>query len=148
MRALVSTIAVVLAGCSANGSVGGGAEAGVETSTGGADAANEALPEGPGGDSGEVADSQVDGLSPPDGGCGGLVWLSAACASCTDESCCDIERLCVAIPTCAPLNACWNACDHDAGCTAGCGMQYIDAISNYNAILNCQRNACAAQCAH
>jgi hypothetical protein len=87
--------------------------------------------------------------APPDAGasdCGGLVWKSQACTACTHQQCCSVEQLCAAIPSCAPLDACWNACGGDGGCQNGCGAQYIAAISNFNAILNCQNNACNSAC--
>jgi hypothetical protein len=91
------------------------------------------------------SDDAGDG-SPDASDCGGLAWGSASCASCTHASCCSLEMLCAAIPTCAPLDACWNACGADAGCTNGCGAAYSQAISNYSAILNCQSDSCAAAC--
>jgi hypothetical protein len=93
------------------------------------------------------ADAPADAESPDGGDCGGLAWKTPACAACTHQNCCSVEELCAAIPSCAPLDACWNACGADAGCTNGCGSQYVAAVSNYHAILNCQHNACAAACA-
>ena len=93
------------------------------------------------------SDGPEDSGSPDAADCGTLAWKSPSCASCTQASCCAVEAICAAIPTCAPLDACWSACGADAGCTNACGAQYIDAISNYNAILNCQHNSCATECA-
>jgi hypothetical protein len=125
-----SVIAVVLAGCS------GGGSSGTPPSDAGPDAPSDAGPDAP------------SDAGPSDGGdCGGLAWKTPACASCTHANCCSVEMLCAAIPSCAPLDACWNACGADAGCKQGCGTEYIAAISNYNAILNCQANGCSAACA-
>jgi hypothetical protein len=62
------------------------------------------------------------------------------------QNCCDVQSLCIAVPTCAPLHGCWSACAGDANCERACGDKYIDAISNYNAIINCQFNACSSPC--
>jgi hypothetical protein len=121
----------LLGGCS------GGGPTGTSPADAGLDAPVDAGPDAP-------VDAGLD--APVDADCGGLAWKTPACASCTHEACCSIERLCVVIPSCAPLNACWSACDGDAGCTQGCGTQYIGAISSYNAILNCQSNFCATAC--
>jgi hypothetical protein len=80
--------------------------------------------------------------------CGSLGWADVACSECTHAHCCALESLCASITACAPLNECSTACGTDASCAMGCGVRYIDAISNYNAILNCQINSCQAQCAN
>jgi hypothetical protein len=98
---------------------------------------------GPGGsESDDAGDASADVAD-----CGPLVWNSAACAACTSQLCCSAEVLCAAIPGCVPLNTCSNACGTDGGCTAACGAEYSNAASNYNAILNCQFDSCAAACA-
>jgi hypothetical protein len=155
--AFAAILAGFLLSCGGGAAGGLAAEAGIDGS--GVDASVdgpsiEASAEGSSSESGADSnegvdapgDAGVDGSGDGEGGCGSLVWSSPACASCTDQSCCNLEVLCAAIPTCVPLSACWNACDGDGGCTNGCAMQYIDAISNYNAIRNCQRNSCAAAC--
>jgi hypothetical protein len=78
--------------------------------------------------------------------CGFTDWGDDACTSCTAKNCCDVQSLCIAVPTCAPLDGCWSACSGDASCERACGDKYIDAISNYNAIINCQLNACSSPC--
>jgi hypothetical protein len=110
-----------LAGCSSSGAAG--SDAGLREDAG--------------------AEAATDGAGPD---CGPLVWSPGACASCTHASCCQLEEQCLAIASCVPLNACFVACGTDAGCTQGCGARYVDAISNYNAILNCQITSCASQC--
>jgi hypothetical protein len=114
-----------LAGCSSSGNTG--SDAGLQV-----DAGAEA-----------AADAAGIGDAPD---CGPLVWSPSACASCTHASCCQLEELCLAIASCVPLNQCFVACGADAGCTQGCGARYVDAISNYNAILNCQIASCTSQC--
>jgi len=122
----------MLAGCASNGTGAPPADAGLDSSDGASDT-------GPTGDGG-------DGGSPEAADCGTLVWSTPACATCTSQSCCGAEALCAAIPSCAPLSACWNGCGADAGCTSACGSQYAAAISNYNAILNCQSEYCSMAC--
>jgi hypothetical protein len=78
--------------------------------------------------------------------CGSLSFNTPACTACTAQNCCGVENLCAALVECAPLNDCWTACDADATCTRACGTKYITAISNYNAVLNCQFNTCSAVC--
>jgi hypothetical protein len=92
----------------------------------------------------EAASDAAGAADAPD--CGPLVWTPSACASCTHASCCQLEEQCLSIASCVPLNECFTACGTDAGCTQGCGARYVDAISNYNAILNCQITSCASQC--
>lgn len=97
-------------------------------------------------DAGSDASDAGDGAVVPEGGCGDMVWPSPACASCTDQNCCSLESICSGIDACAPLNACWNGCAGDAGCTNNCATQYEGAISNFNAVLNCQFNSCRTAC--
>jgi hypothetical protein len=97
-----------------------------------------------GGDAG--GSDGADGAGPSEEDCGTLAWAGDACAACTTARCCSVQALCAAIPECGPLALCWEGCGGDAGCTTACGDQYIPAISNYNAVLNCQANSCPAQC--
>jgi hypothetical protein len=132
---ILGLVAFALAGCTSGGTTG---------TTGAGGTTGTSPP-----DAGEDGPSDAGTDAPADAGasdCGGLAWKTPACGSCTDEHCCDLEKLCAAIPSCAPLDACWNACGGDGGCQNGCGTQYLQAISNYNAILNCQNNSCAAVC--
>jgi hypothetical protein len=78
--------------------------------------------------------------------CGALGWVDPECTSCTNAGCCELEALCATLPSCSPLHQCWTACAGDAGCQAACGTTYIDSISNYNAILNCQMSTCRTEC--
>jgi hypothetical protein len=136
MKESLSRIALILlaAGCDTSGAPGATAGAGSDSTAGDA---------GLDGEFGGASDANApDGLK----GCGPFVWSSPACASCMNQSCCDVEKLCAAIPTCAPLADCENSCDGSVSCQEGCGARYIDAISNYNAVLNCRFNMCAAEC--
>jgi hypothetical protein len=79
--------------------------------------------------------------------CGALNWPSSDCAACTDQSCCQVADWCGAVASCAPLSQCMDACgDAGTSCETACALRYNDAISNYNAILNCQSSYCAASC--
>jgi hypothetical protein len=78
--------------------------------------------------------------------CGTLEWGDPACTSCTNANCCNLELLCEALASCAPLHQCWTQCGGDRSCQTACGSTYIDSISNYNAILNCQTSACLSVC--
>jgi hypothetical protein len=105
-------------------------------------------------DSGASLDDASSDVSPDEGAidagpqddCGPLEWNAPACAACTAASCCALEWLCTEIETCEPLNLCANACGGDASCVTGCGSTYIDSISNYNAVLNCQMSYCRTEC--
>jgi hypothetical protein len=78
--------------------------------------------------------------------CGALDWGDGACTSCMTQNCCAVESLCIAVAGCTTLHSCWSACAGDAACERACGVKYIGAISNYNAIINCQLNACSSLC--
>jgi hypothetical protein len=96
-------------------------------------------------------DASSDAVQAADAGdamdCGSLAWGAPACAACTDIHCCSLESLCAAIPSCTPLSQCTLACGADAGCAMACGATYVDSVSNYNAVLNCQSNECPSECA-
>ena len=81
-----------------------------------------------------------------DAECGFTDWGDDACTSCMAQNCCDVQSLCIAVPTCPTLHSCWSACSGGAICERACGDMYINAISNYNAIINCQLNACSSLC--
>jgi hypothetical protein len=118
----------VLAGCSSQGTRHEG------------DASADASP-------GEAA-SDAASDAPSDEDCGALAWAGDGCAACTAANCCAVQALCAAIPECTPLSRCWEGCGADAGCSKACGSTYIGAISNFNAVLNCQSQSCASQCAN
>jgi len=147
-RVALSTLGLV-ACCALVGCSGGGSKTGTSPGDAGLDASTDAAS-----DSASTVDAggldaaaDADGGSPDATDCGALVWATPSCASCTSQFCCSFEEGCAAIPSCVPLSACWNACGADAGCTTSCGAQYSAAITNYNAILNCQDHSCATVCA-
>jgi hypothetical protein len=147
MRSAALSILGFIASCMLVGCTGGGTT-GTPPGTGGLDATADAAADSQGAVEGGGFDALADaeGGSPNAADCGALVWATPSCASCTSEFCCSFEQLCAAIPSCVPLSACWTACGADAGCTSSCGAQYTAAITNYNAILNCQDHSCSTVC--
>lgn len=71
---------------------------------------------------------------------------SDGCATCIEQSCCDLGTTCGLDPACSALEMCVLLCDGDAGCASDCEAQFPSAVAAYGDFAACVSASCAGSC--